>query len=83
MGTRSSLKQLVADELRAHMARKKKTGVELAAVLQISQQAASRRMTGEVTLDLDELVKVADWLDVDFLDLLPASILHRSTAVPA
>lgn len=82
MGTRSSLKQLVADELRAHMARKKKTGVELASVLQISQQAASRRMLGEVSLDLDELVLVADWLEVDFLDLLPASVVAR-TAVPA
>ena len=82
MGTRSSLKQLVADELRAHMARKKKTGVELASVLQISQQAASRRMLGEVSLDLDELVLVADWLEVDFLDLLPASVVARA-AVPA
>ncbi len=64
------LGQAVAAEVRAEMARQRKTGKELAAVLQTSQQSASRRMTGEKPLDLDELGKIADWLEVPYSSLL-------------
>lgn len=52
------------------MARQKRTGVELAAVLQCSQQAASRRITGEKGIDLDELPVIAEWLGINVTDLL-------------
>lgn len=52
------------------MARQKRTGVELAAVLQCSQQSASRRLSGGAGLDLDELPLIAEWLGISVLDLL-------------
>ena len=52
------------------MARQKRTGVELAAVLSCSQQSASRRLNGGQGLDLDELPLIAEWLGVDLLQLL-------------
>lgn len=71
MGTESStLSQIVAGEIRAEMARQKRTGVELAAVLHCSQQSASRRVAGAQTIDLDELPLIAEWLGVSVMDLL-------------
>ncbi len=67
----TQLSQQVAGEVRAHMARQRKTGVELASLLQISQQSASRRMTGERVFDLDEIAEVAQWLGLSPIDLLP------------
>lgn len=69
MSTRS-LRQTVAAELRAEMARQKRTGVELAAVLNCSQQSASRRLNGGQGLDLDDLPAIAEWLEIDVLDLI-------------
>ena len=52
------------------MARQKRTGVELAAVLKCSQQSASRRLNGGQGLDLDELPVIAEWLGINVADLL-------------
>lgn len=52
------------------MARQRRTGVELAAVLKCSQQSASRRINGGQGLDLDELPVIADWLGVNVMDLI-------------
>lgn len=60
----------MAGEVRAEMARQRKTGVELASHLQISQQSASRRLTGETDFDLDEVASIAEWLDVDLYQLI-------------
>ena len=62
---------VIAANLRAEMARQRKTGKELALVLSVSQASASRRTTGETPLDVDELCSVAAWLDVPFSALLP------------
>ena len=56
------------------MARQKKSGIELAALLDISQQSASRRMNAETDIDLDELEKIAAWLEVNVTDLLPEAV---------
>lgn len=40
------------------------TGQDLGAALGISQQSASRRMTGETPISLDELWRIAAWLKV-------------------
>lgn len=68
-----SYREGVAAEVRAEMARQRKTGVELASVLDLSQQSASRRLTGESGLDVDELAMIADWLKVPVARLLPTS----------
>lgn len=72
MSSPQSIRHVVAAEVRAEMGRQRKTGVELAAVLGISQQSASRRLRGETGLDLDEVAVVAEWLGVAPHDLLTA-----------
>lgn len=62
----------LAEEVRAVMARKRRRGTELGSVLGLSQSAASRRMSGETPLSVDELLAIAEWLDVPFTDLIPA-----------
>ncbi|KRB73048.1 hypothetical protein ASE01_19935 [Nocardioides sp. Root190] len=52
------------------MARQRRTGVELAVVLQCSQQSASRRLNGGQGLDLDDLPLIAEWLGISVMDLI-------------
>lgn len=52
------------------MARQQRTGIELAQVLQCSQQTASRKLNGGQGLDLDELPIVAEWLGVPVVNLI-------------
>ncbi|MFT3871577.1 MAG: hypothetical protein QM714_02855 [Nocardioides sp.] len=70
MGTPATFRQRVAAEIRAEMARQKRTGVQLAEVLQCSQQSVSRRLAEGQGLDLDELPLIAEWLGIDVLDLI-------------
>lgn len=70
MSTRQGLRQRVAAEIRAEMARQRRTGTELAKVIGCSQQSASRRINGGRGLDLDDLPLIAEWLGVDMADLL-------------
>lgn len=53
------------------MARKRVTQGVVAYELDMTQQAVSRRLTGAVPFDVDELVAVARLLGVDIADLLP------------
>lgn len=52
------------------MARQRKTGTQLASLLECSQQSASRRMNGEVDMTLDELSVITNWLGVPLARLL-------------
>lgn len=70
MGTAVSLRQQVAAELRAEMARQRKTGIELASLLKCSQQSASRRLNGDVDINLDEVAKIATWLGLSLVELI-------------
>ena len=56
------------------MARQRKTGVELAALLNVSRQAASRRLSGAVAISMDEAVVIADWLGIDVSRLIPREV---------
>ena len=64
MSSTPTLRTAVAGELRAEMARQRKTGVDLAHVLNCSQQSASRRMTGATPLTLDDIAAISDWLGI-------------------
>lgn len=66
MGYEPSLRERVATEVRAELARQRKTQAELAAHLGISQMAVSRRLNSEVGMDFDELDSIARWLGVPF-----------------
>lgn len=54
------------------MARRGKSQQDLAATLGISQPQLSKRLSGSVPIDVDELVKIAAALDVPLSALLPA-----------
>ena len=62
---------LVAAEVRAEMARQRRTQAELAEHLNVSQAAVSRRLVGLVPFDVSELDEVAAFLGVPLADLLP------------
>lgn len=46
------------------MAFRRHSSSDLASALGLSQSSASRRMTGEVSMDLDEIETVVKWLDI-------------------
>jgi transcriptional regulator with XRE-family HTH domain len=60
----------VASNIRAEMARRKRTHAELASVLNLTRSSMHRRMTGEQPLDIDELHKIAAFLGVPVTTLL-------------
>lgn len=70
-GAPPAVRESVAGEVRAVAARKRVTQASIARELGMSQQALSRRWTGELAFDVEELAAVARILDVSLGDLLP------------
>jgi transcriptional regulator with XRE-family HTH domain len=68
-----STAQRVAAEVRAEMARQRKTQAHIAQALGSSQAAVSRRLNGEVPFDVRELALIADSLDVPVETFLSTS----------
>lgn len=54
----------VTDELRAEMARQRRTAADLANALGITAHTAGRKLNGESTFSLIELARAAGWLGV-------------------
>jgi transcriptional regulator with XRE-family HTH domain len=69
-----------ASNLRAEMARQNRKKRELAALLGISPAAVTRRISGETPLDVNELLAIAEWLDVPVTELLPGRGSHPTTS---
>lgn len=63
--------EAIAAEIRAELARRKVSQVKIAALLDISQAGVSRRLRGETPLDVNELVKIADFLEVPAAHFIP------------
>ena len=59
-----SLSTRVAANVRAEMARQRKRQADLGEVLGLTQGAVSKRMSGAVALDVDELARIAEFLGV-------------------
>lgn len=72
--------QLAAAELRAEMARQGKQKSELAAVLDVLPHTAGRRYSGEVALNISEIITLADWLGIPPERFLPGSTESRAAA---
>jgi transcriptional regulator with XRE-family HTH domain len=68
------LSRRVAEEIRAMMARRRISGRELARKLGVSQSWVSYRLTGIQPIDLNDLQRIAEALDVTVLDLLPRDL---------
>lgn len=61
----------VAAEIRAAMARQRRSQAELAAAKGHDQHWWSKRLLGKVPLSVDDLLDAADFLGVEVTDLLP------------
>lgn len=68
-----NVNEAVAAEVRAAMGRRRVTQTQLAARLHLSQPAVSRRLHGEISFNVEELVTVADMLGVTVSDLVRAA----------
>jgi len=60
----------IAAEVRAEMARQKRTGGELAEVLGITAHTAGRRLNGSIPFNVVEFDTTARWLGVDSAELM-------------
>ena len=74
-----SLSESVGDEIRAMLARRRISGRRLADEMGVSRSWLSYRLTGVTPIDLDDLAQIADALDVDWRDLLPARDAQTAT----
>lgn len=68
-----ALREQVAEEVRALMARRRISGVKLAEKLGRSQPYIWRRLNGETAFDVDDLQALAGILNVGVLELFGAS----------
>lgn len=67
---RGRLRERAAEELRVVLARKRMSGSELARRTGMKQPYLSRRMTGEIAFDLDDLEVIASALGIKVQDLI-------------
>lgn len=75
-----TLSPRVAEEIRALLARRRISGRQLASALNVSPSWVSYRLTGTQPIDLDDLERIADYLEVEVTDLIPA---RQTTRRPA
>lgn len=68
----ATLSALVAEEIRALMARRKMSGRDLAAQLGVSPSWISYRLSGKQPIDLNDMASIAHALGVGVHQLLPA-----------
>ena len=64
----------MAAEIRAWMGRRRATQSDLAKVLGKSQAYVSRRLSGEVPFDVDDLSRLADFFETTLRDLLDPAV---------
>lgn len=85
-GRSQRLTDLVAEEVRAIMGRRRKTGAALARQLGVSQMWVSDRLRGVQPFDLGDLERIAGVLEVEVADLLPRSVrqsMHDNHRYPS
>lgn len=73
----------VAEEIRALLARQRRSGRWLASALGVSQTWMSSRLTGSTPIDLNDLQRIATVLEVDWSDLIPARATQAVGSGPA
>ena len=65
-----------------YMFDQRKTKTELSRLLGVSQPSASRRITGQIGWDVEDLMRVSWWLGLEMTDLTP-SVGPEGSWVPA
>jgi transcriptional regulator with XRE-family HTH domain len=74
----TSAAQRIAGEVRAELARQRRSQASLALALGISQQALSRRMTGDIPFNIDQLSTVASFLSMPLEALVSSPVQAAS-----
>lgn len=79
---RTPFRHLVAAEIRAHLARKRISGRQLARMLDEPPSWAARRLAGDTAMDADDLERIAEALGMDPVELLASvpsgNTVHRA-----
>lgn len=83
LGMNDGLYATIAGNIRAEMARQRRTGVELAGILGKTRQAVSQRLTGKVRFTEPELTIVAEWLGISLDALATRPAMTRKRAAVA
>lgn len=65
--------EAIGSEVRAELARQRKTQAELASTLGITSATAARRLSGASPFDVSELATVANWLGIPLSRLAGAA----------
>src|SRR5688572_6346867 len=68
--TPTAHREVVAAEVRAWMGRRRATQTDLAKALDKSQAYISRRLSGEVPFDIDDLYRLAAFFEIEVTALL-------------
>lgn len=76
-GDTLEFRQGMGAEVRSWIARRRMTAGEVAAAIHLTPTALSRRLTGKIAFDIDDLVALARVLGCDIADFLPEHELHR------
>jgi transcriptional regulator with XRE-family HTH domain len=78
----ATLSELVADEVRVAMTRRRMSGRELATKLNVSPSWVSYRLSGKQPIDLNDLLRIANALGVGVHELLPPPDIAAGAAEP-
>ena len=78
-----SFSEKVAAEVRGEAARRRVQGMDLARATGLSESSMSRRLTGRIPFNVDELAAVAEALNVPIADLLPITREYLTELVAA
>lgn len=68
--TTTAVTATVIENIRAQMARKRLSQKDIADHLGVTQPAVSARLSGKTPIDVEELSKIADLLDLSAAELL-------------
>lgn len=68
------LTELVAGQVRAEMARRRISGVQLGAKIGKPPRYISRRLTGDVAFDTEDLAAISEALGIDVRDLMQTPV---------
>jgi len=72
-----NLSERTAEEIRAWMGRRKKSGAAMARALGVSSAWVSYRLSGAQEIGLNDLERIADFLGLEVTDLLPRPMPGR------
>lgn len=79
----ATLSEMVAEEIRALMARRKVSGRELSAKLGVSPSWISYRLSGKQPIDVNDLLRIANALGAGVHELLPSPDMAALAVEPS